>query len=111
MFGECLGLRHYSLSNLIKVPRVRKTHLEIRCFLTCGRVEIPTLFHVLRGMDSPVPWRYLWVVRFNDHEVLRNYLFLPTVLSLGQSLGLSGRASEHVVTYIRTWSVTPTCPL
>ena len=32
------------------------THLEIRCFLACGRVEIPT--HVFRGMDRPVPWCY-----------------------------------------------------
>jgi hypothetical protein len=28
--------------------------LEIRCFLTCGRVEIPTFFRVLRGIDRPV---------------------------------------------------------
>ena len=49
-----------------------KAHPEIRCFLTCGRVEIPAFFRVLRGMDSPVPWRYLWVVRCNDHEVLHN---------------------------------------
>jgi hypothetical protein len=32
-----------------------KTHLEIRCFLTCGRVEILTFFCVLRGIVSPVP--------------------------------------------------------
>ena len=32
-----------------------KAHPEIRCFLTCGRVEIPTFFCVLLVMDSPVP--------------------------------------------------------
>ena len=30
-----------------------KTHLEIRCFLTCGRVEIPTFVHVLQDIDRP----------------------------------------------------------
>jgi hypothetical protein len=42
---------------------------------------------VLRGMDSPVPWRYLWVGRCNDHEVLHNEVlsFPMAVLSLGQS--------------------------
>ena len=44
----------------------QKAHLQIRCFLTCGRVEIPTYFHILPDMDSPVPWRYLWVGRCND---------------------------------------------
>jgi hypothetical protein len=64
-----------------------KTHLEIRCFLTCGRVEILTFFCVLRGIDSPVPWWYLWVDRCNDHEVLHSYVlsFPMAVLSLGQS--------------------------
>ena len=32
---------------------------------------------------------------------VKSPLFLQTVLSLGQSLGLSGKVSEHVVTYTR----------
>jgi hypothetical protein len=64
-----------------------KTHLEIRCFLTCGRVEILTFFLVLRGMDSPVPWQYLWVGRCNDHEDLHNQ-----VLSFSIGFSESGSA-------------------
>ncbi len=73
----------------------------------------PHIVHVLQGMDNPVPWWYLWVVRCNVHEVLQQLppLFSESCSESGTGGGLSGKVSEHVVTYIRAWSVTPTFPL
>jgi len=56
----------------------KKTHLEIRCFLTCGRVEIPTFFCVLRVQLSP--------------------LFSDGCSESGTVWGLSWKVTEHVVT-------------
>jgi hypothetical protein len=53
------------------------------------------------------------VVRCNDHEVLHKLspLFSIGCSESGTVWGLSGKVTEHVVTYIRTWSVTPTFSL
>jgi hypothetical protein len=105
-----LGLCHYVWATWSRCQGY-KTHLEIRCYLTCGRVEIPTFFRVLRDMD--IPWWYLWVGRCNDHEVLHKLspLFSNGCSESGTVWGLSGKVTEHVVTYIRAWSVTRTFPL
>ena len=69
--------------------------------------------HVFRDMVAQFlgvtsGWAGVTITKF---FTVKSPLFLQAVLSLGQSLGLSGKVSEHVVTYIRAWSVTPTCPL
>ncbi len=53
------------------------------------------------------------MVRCNDHEVLHKLspLFSNDCSESGTVWGLSGKVTEHVVTYIRVWSVTPTFPL
>ena len=52
-----------------------------------------------------------WAGTITKFLTIESPLFLQAVLSLGQSLGLSGKVCEHVVTYTRAWSVAPACPL
>jgi len=50
------------------------------------------------------------VKKTHKETPIRSPLFLYPVLSLGQSLGLSRKVSEHVVTYTQDWSVTQQLP-
>ena len=107
-----IGLRHYSLSHLIEVPRVRKHISKYGVFYRVGGSRSPPFSMsfeawIAQFLGVASGWAGVTITTFLTFE---SPLFLQAVLSLGQSLGLSGKVSEHVVTYTRAWSVTPTCP-
>jgi hypothetical protein len=71
MLGECLGLCHNVRDTWSRCQGLENTPRN-KVFSDMWEGRDPHIFCVLRDIDNPVPWRYLWVGRCNDHEVLHN---------------------------------------